>query len=60
MQAQREAQAAKIKSVLTPAQYEKYQKAEEERRQQMGQGGGFGGGMGGFGGGAPQGGAPQF
>src|SRR5574344_1257196 len=56
MQAQREAQTAKIKSVLTPEQFQKYQKAEEERRQQMGQGGGFGGGMGGFGGGAPQGG----
>lgn len=56
MQAQREAQTAKIKSVLTPEQFQKYQKAEEDRRQQMGQGGG----MGGFGGGAPQGGAPQF
>lgn len=51
MQAQREAQTAKIKSVLTPAQFEKYQKAEEERRQQMGQGG--------FGGGAPQGAGPR-
>ena len=47
MQARREATEKKLKSILTEEQYEKYQKAQEERRAQMQQGG-FGGGFGGL------------
>lgn len=42
---QREVQEAKIKSILTEAQYKKYQEQQAERQQRMGQGGGFGGGQ---------------
>jgi len=49
MQKQREAQEAKIKSFLTDDQKKAYDKAQQERRERMQQGGmgGFGGGFGG-------------
>ena len=56
-QKRQEAQRAAIKAILTPEQFEKYEKAEAERRSRRGGfgGGGFGGGGfgGGFGGGRP-------
>ena len=45
-QKRQEAQRAAIKAILTPEQFEKYEKAEAERRSRRGGfGGGFGGGQ---------------
>ena len=56
MQKQQEATNAALKEILTAEQFAAYEKAQQERRQRMGQGGGFGGGQGGgFGGGRPRG-----
>ena len=57
MQKQQEATTAALKEILTEEQYAAYEKAQQERRQRMGQGGGFGGGGfgGGQGGGRPRG-----
>ena len=44
MQKQQEATNAALKEILGAEKFEAYQKAQQERRQRMGQGGGFGGG----------------
>ena len=45
MQKRQDAQREALKAILTPEQFEKYEKAEAERRSRRG--GGFGGGFGG-------------
>lgn len=46
MQKQQEATNAALKEILTEEQFAAYEKAQQERRQRMGQGGGFGQGGG--------------
>ena len=55
MQKQQEATNAALKEILTAEQFAAYEKAQQERRQRMGQGGGGFGGGGGYGGGRPRG-----
>lgn len=43
LQKRQEEANAKIKAILTPEQYAKYEEAEKQRRERMGQRGGFGG-----------------
>lgn len=53
-QKQREAQEAKLKTILTEAQFKKYQEQQAQQRANFGGGQGFpGGGQGGFQGGMP-------